>query len=489
MRGLMTGVLLALLLAATAPALAEKRVALVMGIDAYDNLPAHTQLQKARADANAVGDTLKALGFEVVRAENATRSQFNSLWGDFLSKLNRGDTAALFFAGHAVELSGRNYLLPRDVPNIRLGREEVLKRESLSLPEFLTDLQERGTRVNIVILDACRDNPFAQVGGRSVGGQRGLVMSEPPEGTFIMFSAGAGESALDRLSDSDTERNSVFTRRLLPLLREPGISLTDVAERVRLEVRTLAGTVQHKQTPAYYNSVLGRLCLSGTCRSDGTPPVSPGLIEAERSWGAVRDSKSIAALGAFAARYPDTFYSDLAIARMEELRRAEAAANQSERQRVAMLEQQRAEAARRAAEAEATRKQPAEPPRPSLQEMQAPIDNLFAAWNALDLSLYTDQWAPQAVKVDLKSKTRESRSQLIASRRNLFASMSSVSARHTARLKSFSNGVATFAVSYSMTFRRANGRNFSESACENYRIENVGGQWLIVFNEDYAPCS
>ena len=69
------------------------------------------------------------------------------------------------------------------------------------LQEFLTDLRERSTRLNIVILDACRDNPFEQLPGRTLGGSRGLAVTEPPEGTFIMFSAGSGESALDRLDD------------------------------------------------------------------------------------------------------------------------------------------------------------------------------------------------------------------------------------------------------------------------------------------------
>jgi uncharacterized caspase-like protein len=246
------------------PAYAEKRLALVVGIDSYDNLDADKQLKKARSDASALARTLKDLGFEVIVRDDLGRSAFNTVWTDFLGKLQPGDTAAFYFAGHGVELGGRNYLLPKDVPSIRPGRDELLKRESLSLQEFLEDLRERGTQLNLVILDACRDNPFPGLGGRTVGRARGLAVTEPPEGTFIMFSAGAGETALDRLSDDDQDPNSVFTRQLLPLLKTRGLSLTDVAEEIRLGVRKLALTADgHRQTPAYYNQVLGRVCLAG----------------------------------------------------------------------------------------------------------------------------------------------------------------------------------------------------------------------------------
>jgi hypothetical protein len=173
-------------------------------------------------------------------------------------------------------------------------------------------------------LDACRDNPFEQVAGRSVGLSRGLAAAEPPEGTFIMYSAGAGESALDSLNGGDRNPNSVYTRVLLPLLTTEGVSLTEIAEQVRISVRQITSTVQHRQTPAYYNQVLGRVCLAGgDCATRATPPSAAAaparLAEAAEAWHAVKDSTNNSSLEAYMARYKDTFYADLARARIEDL--------------------------------------------------------------------------------------------------------------------------------------------------------------------------
>ena len=326
-------------------ATAERRVALVVGIDKYDDLGPQAQLTKARSDAASVSAVLRDLGFDVIAKDDVTRSAFNRSWQDFLNKLTPGDTAAFYFAGHGVEFGGRSYLLPRDVPNIKPGRDELLRREALSLQEFLTDLREKGTRLNLVILDACRDNPFEQVAARSVGARRGLGVSEPPKGTFIMYSAGAGESALDRLDDRDGNPNSVYTRHLLPLLRIPGLPLTEVAEQVRVAVYKTAATVQHQQTPAYYSHVLGRVCLAGgDCASPlSGAPAAPQPSEAERAWGGTKDTTSIPALEAFIRRFGDTYYGDLAKLRLAALKQAESA-------------RQAAEAVKQAADAAAKRK-------------------------------------------------------------------------------------------------------------------------------------
>lgn len=253
-------------LAAPTPASA-KRVAFVVGIDAYDNLPAQEQLQKAVNDSRAIGTALAGLGYQLVSADNADRRGFNESWQKFLSAVEPGDETAFFFAGHGVEIGGLNYLLPRDVPAPQSGQSSLIKNESLSVTDLLADLADKSPRVSLIILDACRDNPFAAEGTRSVGGTRGLARVDPPEGTFVLYSAGAGQTALDRLSNTDADPDSVFTRSLVPLLKTKGLALQDVALRVREDVAALAGSVGFKQTPAYYDQLIGRVCLAG-CEAD-----------------------------------------------------------------------------------------------------------------------------------------------------------------------------------------------------------------------------
>jgi uncharacterized caspase-like protein len=244
---------------------AQKRVAFVVGTDKYDNLDKTRQLQRAVNDARAVGAAFRSLGFEVIAAENLTRGQFNGEWQKFLDKLATGDTAAIYYAGHGVEIEGLNFLLPRDIPDIKFGRQEQIKRESLSVAEILLDLRGRSPEIALVILDACRDNPLIPDEMRSAGTRGGglaPLKGEPPKGTFIMYWAGAGESALDRLPGNDPDqRNSIFTRKLVPLLSTKGLALHDMARQLRVDVIALASTVPHAQRPAYYDG--GRKVLFG----------------------------------------------------------------------------------------------------------------------------------------------------------------------------------------------------------------------------------
>lgn len=248
----------------------EKLVALVIGNDRYPNLPHQHQLERAVGDARSVAKAFAQLGFEVTRGENVGRADFNALWQRLLERTAPGDTVAFYFSGHGVKIDGLNFLLPSDVPNITYGRQEQLKRESLSVSEFLLDLRRRAPQVSLLILDACRDHPLIPPEYRSTSSARGgLARMDAPTGTFIMYSAGAGETALDRLPGNDRDRvNSVYTRNLLPLMSTPGLALPELARRLRLEVHALAATAPHVQTPAYYDGLMGRFCLAGCTATD-----------------------------------------------------------------------------------------------------------------------------------------------------------------------------------------------------------------------------
>jgi uncharacterized caspase-like protein len=171
--------LLLLLMPATAHA---KRVALVVGINRYDHLPAERQLAKAVNDARAVEATLRSVGFDVIRVEDVGRSAFNLAWQQLLNKVGPGDEVAMYFSGHGVEIDGVNYLVPRDIPAVSTGEIRRLKNEALSFDEIRRDLAAMGPKLSLFILDACRDNPFTDTRGRSVGGSKGLVPVQAEQG-------------------------------------------------------------------------------------------------------------------------------------------------------------------------------------------------------------------------------------------------------------------------------------------------------------------
>ncbi len=235
-----------------------RRVALVIGNDDYEQLPV---LQKAANDARAVGEALQRLGFEVIHLQNAQRRTMNQKLVEFTGKIGRGDIAFFFYAGHGVEVKGINYLLPVDTPQARDGEEALVTGEGIPTDSIIERMQERGAKVALMVLDACRDNPFRRPGTRGVGTSRGLGQMTAPEGVFVLYSAGLGQTALDRLSDNDANPNSVFTRTFVSLLGKPGLSLQQVAKDTQLEVRRLAGTVNHPQMPAYYDQILGQFTL------------------------------------------------------------------------------------------------------------------------------------------------------------------------------------------------------------------------------------
>jgi uncharacterized caspase-like protein len=244
------------LMCALAPAHGEKRVALVIGNDRYANLGPNEQLQKASNDARAVGAALKGLGFDVIAGENLPRSALLGRLDELAQRLEPGDTAFFFFSGHGVALDGVNYILPADVPNVVAGQETRLKGEAIGEPYIVGELTGRGVRVAVVVLDACRNNPFSRA-GRSVGAVRGLAPPPQVSGVFSLYAASSGQEAMDRLHDGDPSPNSVFTRVLAPMLSKPGLDLTDLARDLRDEVVRIAASAGHAQRPAYYDETAG----------------------------------------------------------------------------------------------------------------------------------------------------------------------------------------------------------------------------------------
>jgi uncharacterized protein len=296
---------LASVCAGAVPGHAEKRVALVIGNDRYTNLPADQQLRKAVNDARTVGDALGSLGFEVIRGDNLGRQAMVDKFDELTRRLAPGDTAFFFFSGHGVAINGANYILPADVPDMEPGQDMRLARAALGETDIISDLQGRGVRVAVVVLDACRNNPFKLPGTKGVGSDRGLGRIEPVQGVFTLYSAGIGQTALDRLDDADDHPNSVFTRVFVPALTRPGLALGDLAVEVREEVARVAASVHHNQRPAYYDETIGgRVYLAGLPKDGETglsitrPPAIPSEVErglAEAREAAVRECDGLAA--------------------------------------------------------------------------------------------------------------------------------------------------------------------------------------------------
>src|SRR5262245_15778635 len=143
------------------PASAEKRLALVIGNDRYTNLPI---LQKAVNDAEAVGNTLERLGFEVIRGRDLGRQGMSDKLAEFTARLEAGDTALFFYAGHGVAIDNVNYLLPSDVPAASAGAEARIRLAAIAEGDVIAEIQRRGARVAVMVLDACRNNPFPRTG-------------------------------------------------------------------------------------------------------------------------------------------------------------------------------------------------------------------------------------------------------------------------------------------------------------------------------------
>jgi hypothetical protein len=264
-RAALLGIASAFLMLAN-PALAAKRIALVIGNNDYKNV---SKLQKAVNDARTMGDTLRQLGFSVMVAENQTRQAFSQTLLAFDQQIEAGDTAFFFYAGHGFEIAGQNYLLPTDVPAATEGQEELVRDASILADRIVERLQNRKARTSVLVFDACRNNPFERKGTRAVAGGAGLApMTELPEGVFSVFSAGPRQTALDRLSDNDSNPNSVFTRIFAKELVQPGETMVQVAQRTRRTVSEMAETVRHKQVPVYFDQMVDDVFLNGPAKAE-----------------------------------------------------------------------------------------------------------------------------------------------------------------------------------------------------------------------------
>ena len=227
----------------------DHRIALVIGNSAYENVPA---LPNPARDAALVADTLKRTGFETVMVQtNLRRDALITALRDFAARAESADWAVVYYAGHGMEVGGVNYLIPIDA---KIAADRDIGFEAVPLEQVL-NAAERAKKLRLVILDACRDNPFASkmrrtlnVASRSV--TRGLAAVEPDAGTLVVYAAKDGETAID--GDGG---NSPFALAFIKNLKTPGLEVRRLFDYVRDDVMD---ATSRKQQPFSYGSISGR---------------------------------------------------------------------------------------------------------------------------------------------------------------------------------------------------------------------------------------
>lgn len=234
----------------TPPQVYANRKALVIGNDAYQKI---SPLSNAREDARVIAESLTTFGYKVQLKLDVTEKQFKSELRNFKNNVQPGDEVAIFFAGHGVQIASTNYLLPIDIAG---QNEEEIKDEAVALQRLLDDMHDKGAKFTLAMIDACRDNPF-KGSGRSIGGTRGLAPTTAATGQMVVFSAGSGQQALDKLGPTDKSKNGLFTRIFVQEIQKTGVTVDRVVRNVRSKVVEMARSVGHNQVPAIYDQVVG----------------------------------------------------------------------------------------------------------------------------------------------------------------------------------------------------------------------------------------
>jgi hypothetical protein len=225
------------------------RKALIFGNNAYKTV---SPLENAVADAQAMAKKLELLGYSVTAEFDASRSKMLNTLRNFTYSVQGGDEVVFFYAGHGVELDGRNYLLPTDI----YGEDpRQVQDDAIELQRVLSDMSDSRAKFTLAVIDACRDNPFKGT-GRAIGG-RGLAPTTAATGQMVIFSAGTGQQALDRLGERDKDPNGLFTRIFMQEMAQPNVPIDRVVKKVRQRVVQMAESVGHQQVPAIYDQVVG----------------------------------------------------------------------------------------------------------------------------------------------------------------------------------------------------------------------------------------
>jgi uncharacterized caspase-like protein len=305
----------------TAAAPAEERVALVIGNGLYRHVP---PLTNPPSDARLVAETLKSLDFRLIGDAallNGDRAAMERAIRDFGKRLRGHSVGLFYYAGHGVQIEGENYLVP-----VAADVEDAadVKYELVNVGYVLDEMKNAGNRLNIVILDACRNNPFGGRGLRAL--TRGLAQMQAPEGTLISYATQPGNTASD-----GSGRNSPFTKALTVAMLKPGLSVFETFNDVGISVKTATGGQQQPWLASspiegtFQFRTRGLLPPPAQLASvpPGTSTTSGASAADDRAfWESVKDSNSIAELKAYLDRFPEGTFASLATLRIRQLKAA-----------------------------------------------------------------------------------------------------------------------------------------------------------------------
>jgi hypothetical protein len=320
MRVLLAAMSLAALLVSGNAALADKRVAFVVGNSAYKNVP---QLPNPVVDARSMAKVLRNVGFDVVEGSNLNRDKMTEKLLEFGKKAEGADVAVFYYAGHGIAVNGTNYLLPVDADlksemDVKLG---AAINVDMTLEQTMAD-----AKVKLVFLDACRDNPFAAKirsakVTRSVSVETGLAEMKSGEGTLIAFATGPGQTALD----GEAGTNSPFTRALVANITQPGVEIQQAMTKVRAQVND---ETNKNQLPWGHTNLTGDVYLNPVGIPANDKPAETASVAAPASpaspvelefWRSVKDSNKVEELNAYLTSYPNGSFKSLALARIASL--------------------------------------------------------------------------------------------------------------------------------------------------------------------------
>ena len=286
---------------AVAPAVQLRRVALVIGNNAYASAPLVNPVNDARAMAGA----LRAAGFKVILRTDATQREMLEALREFGGQLKESQSGLFYYAGHGMQIKGRNYLVPVGAD---IQREDEVAYQALDAQAVLDKMESAGNGTNLMILDACRNNPFARSFRSS---SQGLAQMEAPVGTLVAFATAPGSVASDGQAG-----NGLYTYHLLNALQQPGLKVEEVFKQVRGAVRRES---QGKQVPWESTSLEGDFYFVAPTLTVPAPPPDPLAAMDDALWDAVKESPQAAALQAYMNRFPAGRHADEAAQRLAAL--------------------------------------------------------------------------------------------------------------------------------------------------------------------------